>query len=253
MRNREEEDVREELQHYMDRARRLEGWAWDIEPTLVGASQPWNFREMARQLVSNYQTVLDIGTGGGEAFVDICKGYNIFAVATEAWKINAPVAAKRLAQIEARVVQANSHLLSFADASFDVILARHESFDPSEIVRVLSPRGHFLTQQVGRSNWSELRPFFPRMTDFGPNYELFQDGFRSLGLEIIQAETHDTYVSFANLGEVAYALTATPWTIPDFELERDLDALLDFGKQLIGPEGIVLTESRYIIEACKPN
>ena len=46
-------------------------------------------------------------------------------------------------------------------------------------------------------------------------------------------------------------LTAAPWTIPDFNLERDIEALLALERSAKREEGIVLTESRYIIEAYK--
>ncbi len=47
-------------------------------------------------------------------------------------------------------------------------------------------------------------------------------------------------------------VTALPWEVPDFDVARDIEALLALENKLRRREGIVLTESRYIIEAHKP-
>ena len=192
-----------------------------------------------------------MGTGGGEAFGDLCDGYPGFAVATEGWSGNVLVAAERLSPRGIPVVHASSLQLPFADGSFELILNCHEELSPEEVARVLAPGGYVLTQQVGRNNWQELFEFFPQMHDFGPHFELYQNGFRAGGLIVKRAESHNFLVAFPGLGEVVYMLTAAPWTIPDFNLERDIEALLALERSAKREEGIVLTESRYIIEAYK--
>ena len=39
--------------------------------------------------------------------------------------------------------------LPLPDESFDLVINRHESFDPFEVYRILKPGGLFITQQVG--------------------------------------------------------------------------------------------------------
>ena len=89
------------------------------------------------------------------------------------------------------------------------------------------------------------------MSDFGPHFELYQDGFRSCGLTITRAESHESNEAYRCLGDVVYMLQVTPWTIPEFNLEQDLDALLALEQSLLSDGGIVLTNNRYIIEAYK--
>jgi SAM-dependent methyltransferase len=178
------------------------------------------------------------------------KGYCRFAIATEAWHVNAPIAAKRLAGI-AHVVRASSLELPFAPETFDLLLDRHEELEPNEIGRVLRPGGILLTQQVIPEVWCELRAFFPRMTDFGPHFERYQTGLQAAGLVIRRAERYAAPEAFRELGELVYMLTIAPWTISDFDLERDLDALLAVEELLSRPEGIVLTAGHYLIEAWK--
>lgn len=241
----------ERLRPYVERARRMRGWALEYEsPTKLGPGPPWDYELRAHELLQGARSVLDLGTGGGELFAGVCDGYRGFAVASEEWAPNVRVAASRLSVLGIPVVHASSEHLPFADGSFGLVLDRHESLDPEDAGRVVARGGHILTQQVTNSNWQELRAFFPRMTEFAPHFELYQDGFRNAGLTVTRAETHDCLVEFGSLGEVAYLLQAAPWTVPDFDLDRDLDALLALERNA-GGDGIVLTEGRYIIEASK--
>ena len=150
------------------------------------------------------------------------------------------------------VVHASGLQLPFSDECFDLVLNRHEELGPAEVARVLALEGQILTQQVARSNWQELRDYFPRMHDFGPFFERYQAGLRSGGLTVTRAETHDAHEAYSTLGDMVYMLTVGSWTIPGFDLAQDLDALLALERGLRREEGIVLTKSRFVIEAHKP-
>ena len=224
----------------------------DFQAEPLGLGPPWDYESRARGLLTSSGSVLDMGTGGGERFSEICRGYDGLAVATEEWPPNVPVASARLSAIGAPVVHASSLHLPFGAGAFELVLNRHEELDPAEVARILAPGGRFLAQQVGSDNWRELGDLFPRMTDFGPLFELYSQGLRESGLDIVYTDTHERQTAFGGLGDIVYLLTAAPWTIPDFDVERDLDALLALEHALTHERGIVLTETRYIIEAHKP-
>lgn len=150
------------------------------------------------------------------------------------------------------LAQSSGLHLPFHDAYFDLVLNRHDELDPANVARILSPGGSFLTQQVGHDNWQELRAFFPRQTDFGPKFDRYREGFLAAGLTIERAENHDTPVACRSLGDLVYLPTATPWTVPGFDLEGDLDTLLALEQALYKNNHIVPTNSRYVIEAHKP-
>jgi hypothetical protein len=90
------------------------------------------------------------------------------------------------------------------------------------------------------------------MADFGPHDVLYPAGFAAAGLQIVDVRRHERPVAYRHLGELVYELVAAPWTIPDFDVEADLDALLDVEAKLGRAEGIVLRDQRYLVEACKP-
>jgi hypothetical protein len=69
---------------------------------------------------------------------------------------------------------------------------------------------------------------------------------------LVDVREHSQPVGYRRLGELVYLLVATPWTIPDFDLARDLEALVRLERDQHGREGIVLTDQRYIVEALKP-
>lgn len=241
-----------ELQPYVEWARGIKGWTMGVEMAALGPGPPWDYMDRARELVAGARTVLDMGTGGGEKFSELLEEYGGFAVATEGWSGNIHVASQALRPFGAQVVHASGLDLPFSDARFDLVLNRHNELAPAEVARVLSPGGSFSTQQVGHNNWQELRAFFPRQTDFGPKFDQYREGFREAGLTIERAETHDTPVACSSLGDLVYLLTATPWTVPGFDLEADLDTLLALEQNLYKDDHIALTNSRYIIEAHKP-
>jgi SAM-dependent methyltransferase len=193
-----------------------------------------------------------MGTGGGEFLAEVSASLPPQVVATEEWKVNVPVAKERLTKLGYEVIECRSVELPFKDASFDLVLNRHEDLDPGEVARVLAPGGRIITQQVGRDNWKELRWFFPRKTDFGDLRGQYAQGFQTAGLRVVTNLEHDCKVAFGILGDFVFMLAVTPWTIPEFSLERDIDSLLSLDKECHTANGLELTESRFLIIADKP-
>ena len=242
-----------ELQPFIERATSFSGWtSSDVNITHPGAPVPWDYEAIARDHARRAHSVLDLGTGGGEVLARIIGGINARIVAIEEWHVNAPVAAARLRPFGASVLHADSLRLPLRDATFDLILDRHEALDPAEAARVLAPGGTIITQQCGPDDWPELRRFFPRKTHFADHYVAYQRGFAGAGLTIDEARWHESPAAFGSLGDLVYMLLIAPWCVPDFDPAADIDALLALEDALRTPEGIALTEQRYLITAHKP-
>ncbi len=246
----------DELRPYAEKAGRMEGWDLDeVRREAVGPGPSWDYVARARELVSNARAILDMGTGGGEVFSTICEGNSGLAVATEAWPTNVPVASQRLSPRGASVVHASGSHLPFGSQSFDIVLNSHEELSPQDVARVLRPGGRVLTQQVGRNEWQEIAQFFPMTSKEGrpDQFHTYQTGFEGAGLTVIFARSQDTPVAYRSLEDVVYlfAVVMPQWRNHEFDLERDLDALLALERSLSTWKGIVLTESRFVIEAEK--
>src|SRR5207245_3404549 len=81
------------LRPFIEKARGFRGWSLEeVAPTRIGPRYPWDYRHRAADLFGRASSVLDMGTGGGELFADLCRGRRGRAVATEPWHVNAPIA-----------------------------------------------------------------------------------------------------------------------------------------------------------------
>ena len=244
--------ARERLRPYVERAASFKGWMAHVHSRPLGPGHPWDYMARARELIADSNSVLDMGTGGGERFGELLAGYTGRAVATEEWHVNAPIAGAHLRRLGAETVRCRSLHLPLVDGAFDLVLNRHEELAPAEVARVLRPGGTVLTQQVWQ-HWRELERFLPRMTDFGDHYSAYREGFRDAGLQVLDAREHFVDAAYDSLGDFVYMLCVAPWTIPDFDpLGADFEALLRLERELTTPHGLVLTDGSYIIEALKP-
>lgn len=240
------------LQPYVERARQFSGWDFsDVAVRRLEPGPPWDYQAIVRARARDARSALDMGTGGGEVLSGLRAHLPARVVATEEWDVNVSVARRRLAPLGIDVVWCHNLRLPFADVTFDLVINRHEWLDPAEVARVLRPGGYAVTQQVGRNDWRELRRYFPRITEFGDLYGDYRRGFAAAGLRV-SSLAHDHKVAYATLGDVVYLLAVMPWWLPGFDLERDLDALLALEAACRTTDGLVLTESRFLIVGEKP-
>ncbi|MEX0784072.1 MAG: methyltransferase domain-containing protein [Dehalococcoidia bacterium] len=243
-----------ELRPYIERVRDFTGWDLSlIRARALDPEPPWDYEARARQLASNANSVLDIGTGGGEVYSRIAAGLPARFHACEEWIVNAHVAPQLLRPIGIDVVhcQTGEGRLPYRDAAFDLVLARHEAIDPGEVDRILAPGGTFLTQQVVPDAWREIRQYLPRATVFPDHWREYPEGFRRLGYHVT-AQRHDYRVAFETLGDLVAMLLIAPWQVPGFDPGADLDALLALERALTTEQGIVLSDGRYTLVASKP-
>jgi Methyltransferase domain len=239
------------LMPWAEKARGFAGWDLSsIKPRLIDIGPPWNYEQLVREYSVGKNSALDLGTGGGEFLSRLRQALPRNVVATEEWKVNAPIANHRLKPTGIGVARCRSLTLPFRSSAFDLVLDRHEELDPSEVARVLSAGGHVVTQQVG-DNWKELNRFFPRRIDFSGLYEDYCGGFELAGLKIVRRGQHHYRVAYRGLGELVYLLTIAPWEVSGFSVEGDLDALLALESEFLTSQGLVLTENRFLILAQK--
>ncbi len=246
---RRREATLQRLRPYIDRARSFSGWSFDdVDVRPLEPGPPWKYEAIAREKARSAESILDLGTGGGEVLERIVGGLDARVVATEEWQVNAPIARDRLAPGGVDVVRYNWRALPFADASFDLVLDRHEALEPAEVLRVLRPNGKIVTQQVNPDYWPELTEFFPHRQVFPDHFTEYSAAFEAAGLSVKRSR-HEHRVAFATLGDVVFKLLTAPWTIPGFDPVMEIDALLALEDACGTSDGIVLTEGYYLIEA----
>ena len=257
------QEALERLRPSIERARVFTGWDFPgmRVPRLLEPGPPWDYAALVRDYARDARVALDLGTGGGEFVAGIRDDLPQRIIATEEWHVNAPIAYRRLQPLGGDLVWCRSLHLPFQGEAFDLVFDRHEELEPAEVARVLRPSGRVVTQQVGPNNWIELQRYFgdltsgsrgnSRLAEFGDIRGEYARGFASAGLVVTRNEAHDYKVAYEGLGDIVFMLLITPWTIPDFDVERDLDALLALEAECSMDDGLVMTWSRFLIVAEK--
>lgn len=215
----------------------IEGWDFSrIGGRWRRGHPPWDLHALARELLTHATSALDLGTGGGEFLASLAP-LPRRTVATEGYAPNLEVARERLATLGVQVVPiGEDQRIDLPSNAFDVVLARHESFDAREVVRVLKPGGVFATQQVGGDNYQELEHRFglPSEPAFNQLATLsaFGDELARAGLRVDTLRESRYPDSFADVGALIYFLRAAPWEVPGFSVARFRSVLADIHQQI---------------------
>jgi SAM-dependent methyltransferase len=228
---------------------------------------PWSYEDEARSLLSKAGSAVDLGTGGGEVLASLSESFPRLTVATEAYPPNVGLAARRLTPLGARVVaygldldgrptsavQDRAAALPFREASFDVVLSRHEAYDARDVARVLVPGGTFLTQQVdGRSLGDLTRRFGVAPQWPGVTVEHLSAELVGADLAIEDARSWWGTVSFSDVGALVYYLKAVPWTVPGFSVSRYEAVLLELQREVETAGTLRFGQGSVLIQASKP-
>jgi len=232
------------LFHYWIReeAELFSGWDFShIADRCIMEPPPWSYEDMARRLMSQSSSVLDLGTGGGERLVAMRDVFPQRVVATEEYPPNLILARERLSPHGVEVVETEpsslEQKLPFGDREFDLVIDRHTCFNISEVARILTPNGVFLTEQVDGRNHEDLCQAFncePRWSFFTLGFVL--DNIRSADLVVEIAQDWEGRTVFKDVGAIVYYLKAVPWTVPGFSVETHCEYLLKL-QDTINQEG----------------
>ena len=234
------------------------GWDFSyLDGRMVSEELPWDYAALAKSRLASAGSLLDMGTGGGEALADLAPLPRI-AFASEAYLPNLKTAANRLRPLGVHVVAVDSQeaFLPFRQSSFALVINRHESFTPAALSRILAPGGIFLTQQVGGRDNIQLNEFLQEEVQFEYidwSCQAAVDSLQQAGFEILRQEEVFPQVVFKDFTAVLFYLRVIEWQIADFSVQRYEKRLLDIYR-LMDEEGEFRTRShRFLIEARKKN
>lgn len=241
------------LRPFVEKARDFSGWSFhDLDVRDLDPTEPWDYVAVAREFAASAGGVIDFGTGGGEMYSKIVAGIDAHFVASEEWDVNAAVAQRRLQPLAVDVVRGQSERPAFRDATFGLALSRHEAIEPKEVARILRPGGVFVTQQVAKEHWQEIREFFPRKTVWPDHFVEYRRDLEAAGCDIVRTGYHTWRRAYATIGEIAFMLMVAVWEIPGFDPVAEIDSLLALADRRGDERGIVLTNALYLIVARKP-
>ncbi len=243
----------------------FEGWGFDwlrgrtrIEPA------PWSYpREVAR-LARNAETMLDMGTGGGEVLARL-PARAPFTVATEGWAPNVGVAANRLRPFGIPVVHyegapdnigqdaSTPGRLPFDAETFDLVTNRHESFEARDVARVLRPHGTFVTQQIDSRAFDDIYDALELTPPGAPEswLPLAEQQTRTAGLTALASHAGAERIFFNDVGALVYYLKAVTWAVLGFDVD-DCRPALERLHERLQTEPLLVRQRRFLLIATKP-
>lgn len=233
----------------------FEGWDFShLDARYHEDAPPWSYDDHVRAALTGAQSLLDMGTGGGEKLLEFRAVLPRLTVATEGYPPNLPVARRSLEPHGIQVVPYDAEAearLPFASSAFDVIINRHEAYDAAEVARVLRPGGRFCTQQVDGRDLDDLYAYFGQRDNPYQHVQAahFERALTAAGLRVTTALDWSGRAHFSDVGALVYFLHAVPWEAPaDFSVQTYREALL----RLHRLPRLEFTIRRFYLEAVKP-
>ncbi|PSL08550.1 methyltransferase family protein [Haloactinopolyspora alba] len=201
----------------------FEGWDFsELNPRMREESTSWSYARLARSALAGAGAALDLGTGGGE-LLSMLGPLPPRTIATEGWAPNVDVARRRLEPLGVEVVDVTAapSELPVPDASMDVVLNKHEEFDPAEVARVLRPGGTFVTQQVGGRDLEGLNEALGAPPLEYAEHDLAGSvrDVERCGLRVTASGEEFPPTRFTDIGAVVLFLRIAPWQVGEFTLD----------------------------------
>ena len=213
---------------------------------------PWSYASLLLPYLWRVESMLDMGTGGGE-FLSRLQPLPPRTAATEGYPPNVSVAQGRLEPLGVKVHEVvHDASLPFADNEFDLVINRHESYSATELARITRPGGHFITQQVGGETDNELNRGLgaPEMTEYLHwNLAYAVEELEGAGFAILHSVEAENFTRFYDIGAIVFYLQAIPWQVEDFSVDRYRDALLRMHHHIQTHGYIDIPGQRFIIIA----
>ena len=250
-----------------------EGMALDVEAywgagflpgRFVSTAPSWDYAALARPLLERAGTALDMGTGEGGVLAALAP-LPVLTVAYEEWWPTVPAAKATLRPLGVRLVVARGSrenapvpgaidpverpTLPFADHVFDLVLNRHEAFDPRDLHRIVRPDGRFLTEQVGSDEADSVRSLLGLPALGAPwSAELAAEQLADAGWEIEDLHEEWPPMRFSDVAALIGYVRSLPWSYEDLVWSAATNRLRELHAQSgLGP--LAVTSHRFVVEA----
>lgn len=205
---------------------KITGWdfsALTSSGRMLETPVPWDYHAIVMQYLPEVNTLLDMGTGGGEFLMSLGL-LPQSTYATEGYGPNVQIAEKNLAQTGVKVISGyKDSELPFADSFFDLIINRHEYYEAAEVNRILKPGGFFITQQVkGNCDDTIIELFRSKPLIEYKDWQLSRalEDLEKFPLEIITSNESSGFTEFTDTEALISYIKVINWLIPDFSKEK---------------------------------
>jgi len=234
----------------------LKGWDFSLlNGRIEEEDLPWDYKSIVNQYRNNDKVLLDMGTGGGGFLLTLKHPYKKTYV-TESYKPNIDLCHDTLSPLGIHVNGFTSDdNLPFRDDFFDLVINRHESYEISEVLRILKPGGCFITQQVGCMNNLDLSRIILNKPDREPTFQNCLDidlnKLLKYNFRIIEKKEVYPYLRFFDIGALVYFAKIIEWEFPEFSVTRCQSQLENLNNIIKDKGYIESKEHRYFLIAQK--
>jgi protein-L-isoaspartate O-methyltransferase len=235
------------------------GWDFSyINGRFVEFPLTWSYSSKILPLIRTSESLLDMGTGGGELLANLAP-LPKHTCATEGYEPNFSLAKNKLEPLGVEVfyLKDEKTCLPFKNEEFNLIINRHEYYNPNEVYRNLNSKGIFITQQVGDNNNSTLRLLLcgsqVSKNEGKWNLEYAANELKTAGFEILEGKQDTTLTRIFDVGALVYYLKAIPFDFPDFTVKKYYKKLVEI-HEIINKNGYLdldLNNHRFLIKAKK--
>ena len=245
-----------EYKNFYDKVGRLNGWDFSkVKCETVGDT--WDFYGEVKKRCKPSDTLLDVGTGGGENVLNIAPSAKfLIGIDNSNGMIETAHSNLKISGVQnVEFFQMDSEALTFPHAHFDIASSCHAPYKSSELAKVMKKGAFFLTQQVSENDKLNLKEAFGRGQCLGERdgtlKEKYMDELISAGFDFVQVREYDVTDYYSTPEDLIFVLKHTP-IIPRFgEEEEDFTILRKFIDTNSSEKGICTNSKRFMIIAIK--
>ncbi len=184
---------------------------------------PWNYHAIVKSYMPGVTRMLDMGTGGGEFLISLAP-LPRETYATEGYEPNVKTAEDNLTQYNVKVISGyKDDALPFENDFFDLIINRHEFYEPVDVNRILKPGGHFITQQVkGNCDDTIIKLFDADAENDFTEWCLSKavQDLRGNNFKLIRQDAAEGFTEFTDTEALISYMKVINWIVPDFSREK---------------------------------
>jgi SAM-dependent methyltransferase len=205
---------------------------------------PWEYREVVLRYLRPSDTVLDIGTGGGERLRDLAGAFGSgLGIDVDPAMVRFAAENSAMPNLSFRV---GSDRLESVPETFDVIISRHAPFDPRAVAAHLRSGGYFITQQVGERNMACVKAALGQPPE-PPAIQ--RQSFAGSELRLLAFLEYDVEYVVRDIESLVFWLNALDLDHADVDGRSALASVVTLNQILAGNvdnRGFVTNEHRYL-------
>lgn len=184
---------------------------------------PWDYHAIVKQYMVGVNRMLDMGTGGGE-FLKTLAPLPMETYATEGYEPNVQIAEENLIPLGVKVISRyKDNSLPVESNYFDLIINRHEYYDPGEVNRILKPGGYFVTQQVkGNCDDTIIKLFGAKNEADHADWSIAKAAseLKLNNFDVILQNEMEGFTEFLDTEALVSYLRVINWIVPDYTNEK---------------------------------